>query len=655
MEDKVKNTRIQEIFQTMEYGENFEKTENAIEWINTKTGIFFAYVDKNNESPNGTPTEIKNRINGELLCTLYIPEITTVKNILSKSNGKIKWIDTKPFERAKLLNNLAREIENNADILSQIEIISRGILSKDTRNTAVPLLAQYFYYYSGFTVKHNQENPNWKPEGIAVGVISNENTLSNLGLLLAPALAAGYNIILQVGTKLCPVTAFILDLAEKVGIPKEVLRIIPSDNGELLPYLSSDNVAVLTLFVDLHNEKYLGINNFNKKILNLSSYRTPVIVFDDADLDSSSASIIDSAWGYQGLLPWSVNTILVQENIFEPFLNKIKTKLRFIKVGLSNNRMVDISVPSDESVIKLKKLTELAKSQGIQVFQTEQDTNTFTPTLFIGGKVQTNKVLAADEDQETNVVTVLAFRNIDEAVNLANNTRQGLAASIWSENIGVVNEVTRKLKDSGVGYFGGKEGFYEYAQIKKNSKACSVLEEPQQLNSSIANAVITAKNAKLNDKWLENWITDIYECITDSNMQSYSISQLGFNITSLRDPRGVVGIETIKEFDAHNIKLILSALFEGNSVILLNNCNNAQFFYTKFSQMLPSGVLNVFPYNLENVKTIAVHKELNAYFGDGMNPIFSFLPIKDCKVFTNVLNDWADVYKKVTFFKKYLV
>lgn len=121
-------------------------------------------------------------------------------------------------------------------------------------------------------------------------------------------------------------------------------------------------------------------------------------------------------------------------------------QIKETKVGAGNNKMVDISYVGETCLSKLNKLIDLAKLQGIEVFQAAEDTNSFTPTLLIGGKVNTNRVLGADEDQDVNVVTVISFRSIDEAVNLANNSRQGLAASVWTENIGTINEVARKLR-----------------------------------------------------------------------------------------------------------------------------------------------------------------------------------------------------------------
>lgn len=122
MEDKVKNTNVQEIFNNMDYGESYEKVDECIvsylivifivyiifinfqEWIKGNEGSFFAYIDKSNESANGTKVEIKNCINEEVLCAEYIPESESIKKILSKSNGKIKWIDTNPYQRTALLN-----------------------------------------------------------------------------------------------------------------------------------------------------------------------------------------------------------------------------------------------------------------------------------------------------------------------------------------------------------------------------------------------------------------------------------------------------------------------------------------------------------------------------------------------------------------------
>ncbi|KAJ8984709.1 hypothetical protein NQ317_004970 [Molorchus minor] len=552
--DQSPKKTIREIFNTMVYGPSYENVSSATEWIKNKEPTFFAYIDNAKENANGLPTKLYNAINNEELCTVHVPEVDTIQKILSKCNGKKSCLG--------------------------------GILSKDTESKAVPLLAQYFHYYSSFAVTYSEEEPNWKPEGVAIGVFSNLNALSNLGLMLAPALAAGYNVVLQVGTKLSIVTALILQIANKVGIPEDAIRLIPSDDDELFPYLNSDNVAMLTLFVDLLNEKI------------------PLIVVDDADLDSAAASIAEVSWGYNGLSPWAVGTVLIQENIFDTFLNKLRTKIQSTKMGSSHDKTADLSIPSQESREKITELVEKAKRQGIEVFQFDE--NLSTPALLIGAKVQT-KVLTSDDDQGALVTTVLPFRTIDEAVKLANNTRQGLAASVWTENIGVANEITRKLqvsnvwvnthgltsaditmcpmKESGIGYFGGKEGFYEYVQVKKSSATINISVPSKAVNDAVVSAIRGAiasqkiwrnmprinkirllqkfasfidENRKkfssdLSEKWLESWITSIYQCISSSDKQNYSTLHYGYNLTVTREPRGIVAIET-KAIDTHNKK-----------------------------------------------------------------------------------------------------
>lgn len=119
-----------------------------------------------------------------------------------------------------------------------------------------------------------------------------------------------------------------------------------------------------------------------------------------------------------------------------------------MKVGLPHDKTTDIVYRSIDNFTKLQKVVASAKAQGIEVFQANGDKKQWCPTLLIGGKVQTNNVLKTRGELKTSALTVLAFRSVDEAVNLANNTRQGIGATIWSENIGNINEVTKKLNVS---------------------------------------------------------------------------------------------------------------------------------------------------------------------------------------------------------------
>ncbi|CAH1155062.1 unnamed protein product [Phaedon cochleariae] len=695
---KVKNTKVLDFFNAMKYGENIENLNKANDWLKSKNNTFFTYVEKSGEPPNGSPTILHNHINHEELCKIYVPEIDTIKKILMRSNEKSQWLDVTPTERRNILIKLSSEIEKNVDLFTQIEIMSRGILGSDTKKWVMTLFAEYFLYYA-YCISSTQKNPRRKPEGIAVGVFSNKNSLSNLSLFLAPALSAGYNVLLQVGTELAPAAFLLQDIARSVGIHEDAFRLIPSDDYELLPYLSSEKVAILALFIDLQNEKCRGFNSYHKKIVNFTTLKTPTIIFDDADLDSACESLIEASWSYQSLLPWSTNTVLVQENVLSTFLNKFKPKLRSLKVGPANDKFTDIAHRDETTTNTLSSLIDLAKAQGIETFKADENCDTWSPTLFIGGKVQANNVLSST-CEEGNELTVLAFRSIEEAVNLANNTRQGMAACVWSENIGVVNEVARKLnvgnvwvnsfgtfspevaicpqKDSGIGYFGGIEGLLEYISYSRYSPAITKVEPEQKSDVAINSIIVSAKKSQaiwsrqsnfekrkifqqfadyldaqqqslngISSDWILSAIATIQDSSTGTYKDRVSLAQT-YNLTSVRLPRGVISVDVS---ESNNIALILTCLNSGNAVIL--SCQQGVHFNVlkKLSSLLPTGVLNVLPYNVDNAKAIARNKLVAVHFGNDQDSVFEFMSVYDSKVFMEVTDDMEDIYNKVTVLK----
>lgn len=150
--------------------------------------------------------------------------------------------------------------------------------------------------------------------------------------------------------------------------------------------------------------------------------------------------------------------------------------------------------------------------------------------------------------------------------------------------------------------------------------------------------------------FLDEWIAEIFQCITEtSNNNNTTYSD--FNVTSTSEPLGIVAIENKVEYELKNIRLILAALIEGNAVILLTNSTDSLPLYNELSTKLPTAVFTVLSYNLNNIQIISAHKELGAYFGDGINAVYSLLPLRDSKICMNVSNDGNDAHRKVTFTK----
>ena len=139
-----------------------------------------------------------------------------------------------------------------------------------------------------------------------------------------------------------------------------------------------------------------------------------------------------------------MNTLIIQEDVFEEFVDKLKSHIKKLKVGYANEKVVDIS--RHTFTHRIKSITDMikkAKAMGIEIFTLNDDG--YSPTVFIGGKACVNNVIVEDDD-DAPIATVLAFRTVKEAVQLANNSRQGTAISVWSENIPLINDVVGNLK-----------------------------------------------------------------------------------------------------------------------------------------------------------------------------------------------------------------
>ncbi|KAH1005832.1 hypothetical protein HUJ04_006745 [Dendroctonus ponderosae] len=650
METKIE--KVKEIFKSMSYGENVEDTSLAQTWLES-----IDIVDKSSD----------------------------IDNLIKGVKGKLYTPTKTNFLR------LAQELEKNVELICQIEIVCRGILAKDTRQ-AVQVLTQYVYYYASLLDINAKD--------VVVGVFEDDHPLWILGLFLVPALCSGHTVVLHVGTKFAAIVAFIAQLAVKAGIPKEALLLIPSNDGELQHYLSQKEVSVVALFVDVMEEKYRGINSSHKKILIWQ--KTSMLVFDNADLDSAVENAIKATWDYRGMLPWSIDSVIIQENVFEVFTEKMKNRLKSFRIGDGDDKLADFSYPNNPTAVAALKATEM----GIEVFRPENTSpNNFCAlTLIIGSRISTNHVLTPSEKNST--LTLLPFRSVDEAVNLANNSRQGMGISVWSENVGLVNEVARKLKvsnvwinghglfspdvpltpikDSGVGYFGGRQGQNEYNSLNVADSSVPV-ELPNSFKTvdSIKNAISSGKNAsaawskysnldkvkqflvladyletnkkklikKVPEKWLASFKANLDVVLTESH-EPGNATVGGYGVTTLKSPKGTIVIEMRNPIDSHNIKLLLASLYEGNATIVLNETSETQDFYSELSKKLPAGILTVLSYSIEAVRTASKHKELNVYFSQ-QNIVFGALPLSESKRFALVRNDldWEQAFNYVRTFK----
>ena len=213
-------------------------------------------------------------------------------------------------------------------------------------------------------------------------------------------------------------------------------------------------------------------------------------MFDDADIDGAVEGVVDAIWFNQGQVCCAGSRLLVQEGIAETFLARLKRRMATLRVGMPLDKCIDMgAIVAPVQLERIKSLVATGVAEGAELFQPNIDLpkggSFYPPTLL--SNVHTAATVAREEIFGP-VLVSMTFRTPDEAVMLANNTRYGLSASVWSETIGLALDIAPKLqagvvwinatnlfdaavgfggyRESGYGREGGKEGAFEYLKPK---------------------------------------------------------------------------------------------------------------------------------------------------------------------------------------------
>jgi aldehyde dehydrogenase (NAD+) len=216
--------------------------------------------------------------------------------------------------------------------------------------------------------------------------------------------------------------------------------------------------------------------------------KSPYIVFEDSDLDSAVEGLVDAIWFNHGQVCCAGSRLLVQESVAERLHEKIRRRMKKLVVGDPLDKSVDIGALVDpEQLRRVDDLVKTGVEEGGELWQPEcsvpRKGSFYPPTLI--SDVQPSATLAQEEIFGPVLVT-MTFRTPAEAVALANNSRYGLAASVWTENLNLALDIAPKLKagtvwvnctnqfdaasgfggyrESGFGREGGLEGIYEYVK-----------------------------------------------------------------------------------------------------------------------------------------------------------------------------------------------
>lgn len=486
---------VKEIFETMEYGPSPESNKNAVEFLEKYQRNFGLFIGGKWVEGEETFQTI-NPADKEPLATVVEASEEQV-NLAVKAAQKALpgWVKIGGHERARYLYAIARQIQKNSRLFAVLESMDNGKSIRENRDIDVPLVARHFYHHAGWAQLMETELKDFEEVGVVGQIIPWNFPLLMLAWKIAPALAMGNTVVLKPAEQ-TPLTAlFFAEICQQVGLPAGVVNIITGHGtvgAMLTEHLGVDKIA-FTGSTNVGKIIRKAIAGSGKKLSLELGGKSPFIIFEDADIDSAVEGVVDAIWFNQGEVCCAGSRLLVQESIAEKVYEKLKARLQKLRVGDPLDKCIDMgAIVSEEQIQTITSYVEKGIAEGNEVWQMEEIPDEgcyYPPTLFLN--VSQSSVVAQEEIFGP-VLVAMTFRSHQEAVKLANNTRYGLAASLWTENINLALDVAPRIKagvvwinttnvfdaaagfggyrESGFGREGGLEGLMEYVKLK-DSKA----------------------------------------------------------------------------------------------------------------------------------------------------------------------------------------
>ena len=463
------------------------------EWVAAQSGKTFESINPSDGKPWAVVPEADE------------VDVDTAVKAAHRAFTEGPWSTMTATERGKLLRRLGDVLAEHSESLGHCETVDTGKLFKETRWQA-RYISDYFYYYAGLADKVSGETlpidkPNmWtmtirEPLGVVAAVVPWNSQLFLVAVKIGPALAAGNTVVLKASEHASAPMLEFAKVFEEAGFPPGVFNVI-SGLGEpcgraLTTHPLVDRISFTGGPETARHVVRNSAENFAQVSLELGG-KSPVVVFDDADLESATNGVLLSIFSASGQSCVAGSRLLLHESIHDEVLARVAEKASKIRIG----------DPLDDN----SQMGPLAtRAQLDNIDSTVADAKANGATLVHGGKQPAGMgdgwyyepTVVACPDQQIGIVqrelfgpVVSALRFTDEAhaLQLANDCRFGLAAGIFTADIGRALRITKGIrsgivwvntyrmvsplapfggyKDSGYGRESGLEAIYDYTRPK---------------------------------------------------------------------------------------------------------------------------------------------------------------------------------------------
>ncbi|NDW53140.1 aldehyde dehydrogenase family protein [Aliiroseovarius sp. PrR006] len=487
---------VKEKFDSMDYGPAPESAGEALEWIAARDSAFGLYINGEMTKP-GALFDSRNPATGEVLAQVTQASADDVDvAVIAARKAQKSWGALPGHARAKYLYALARLVQKHSRLFAVLESMDNGKPIRESRDIDIPLVTRHFYYHAGMAQLQDAELPNREALGVCGQIIPWNFPLLMLAWKIAPAIAMGNTVVLKPAEYTSLTALLFAQICDEAGLPKGVVNIVTGDGrvGEAIGTHEGIDKIAFTGSTNVGRHIRRATAGSGKSLTLELGGKSPYIVFDDADLDSAVEGLVDAIWFNQGQVCCAGSRLIVQEGIADRFYAKLKARMGKLRIGDPLDKSIDVGAVVDP--IQHQRITDMVNAgagEG-ELYQAPcplPDQGCFYPPTLITGLSSASTLM--QEEIFGPVLAATTFRTPGEAVEIANNTRYGLAASVWSENVNLTLDIAPKLaagvvwvngtnmfdaaagfggvRESGFGREGGWEGLQAYTKPRGKAVA----------------------------------------------------------------------------------------------------------------------------------------------------------------------------------------
>ena len=494
-------TRVRDAFLNPGYGPAPESHGFATEWLRDGERAFGHYIGGSWTDGGGPLHQTRCPADDRLLASFRYGTGDDVDQAVSAAADALpRWGEIGGHARARHLYRIARQIQKRSRHFAVVESLDNGKAIRESRDLDIPLAARHFYHHAGWAQLVPSEFPDYEPVGVVGQVIPWNFPLLMLAWKVAPALAAGNTVVLK-PAEYTPLSALLFaEVAHEAGLPPGVLNVVTGDGATGAALVRHPRVAkvAFTGSTEVGREIRRATAGTGKHLSLELGGKSPFVVFESADLDAAVEGVVDGVWLNQGEVCCAGSRLLVQESVEGEMHDRLRARMETIRLGHPLDKAIDMGAIVDRSQLdRIQGYLEAGKADGASIWQPSralpEDGFFLPPTLCTGAPVSSPIVT---EEVFGPVLVSLTFRTPAEAVALANDTRFGLAASVWTEDLSLALDVAPAIKagtvwvnctnrfdaasgfggyrESGFGREGGREGMWEYLKPVVAARASPV-------------------------------------------------------------------------------------------------------------------------------------------------------------------------------------